>query len=104
MVAIQFHLFGVVQREGQWYIAHCPPLDLTTQGRTEREAKRNLQEAAELFLISCLERGTLDQALRELGFVEVKSGPRRLPPNAFQMPIRLPLRFAKSGQNSSCHA
>jgi len=93
---LEFKLFGTLKRKENWYIAHCPPLDLTTQGRTASEAKQNLAEAAELFFVSCLERGTLDQALRELGFVEVKGGPERLPENAFRMVIPISLRFQKS--------
>jgi predicted RNase H-like HicB family nuclease len=64
---LEFQLFGVVKREGDWFIAHCPPLDVTTQGKSLAQAKKNLGEAAELFLISCIERGTLGQALKELG-------------------------------------
>jgi len=66
-IQAEFKLFGTVKREGGWYVAHCPPLDVTTQGRSAAEAKENLREASELFIVSCLERGTLDQALRELG-------------------------------------
>ena len=98
---LQFNLFGVMKHEGDWYIAHCPPLDITTQGRTPTEARRNLTEASELFLISCIERGALDQALRELGFVAIQKTARRLPANAFRMEIPLPLRFQK---NAPCHA
>lgn len=98
---LQFNLFGTMKREGEWYFAHCPPLDLTTQGRTAVEARRNLLEASELFLISCVERGALDQALRELGFVHVQKSSHRLPDNAFRMEIPLPLRFEKS---AACHA
>jgi predicted RNase H-like HicB family nuclease len=58
-VQAQFNLFGVVNRQGDWYIAHCPPLDITTQGTTLAEAKKNLVEASELFVVSCFERGTL---------------------------------------------
>jgi predicted RNase H-like HicB family nuclease len=89
---LRLELFGTVKRQGDWYVAHCPPLDITTQGRTEREAKQNLQEASELFLTSCLERGTLDQALRELGWVPAKSKPR--PRNSFAMPVAVPFSFA----------
>ncbi len=92
-IEVAFNLFGTVKREGDWYIAHCPPLDLTTQGRTVSEAKQNLVEASGLFIISCLERGTLDQALRELGFVPGKRAPERLPQSAFKMVIPVPLRF-----------
>jgi predicted RNase H-like HicB family nuclease len=98
---LQFNFFGMIKREGDWYIAHCPPLDITTQGRTRAEARRNLTEASELFLISCLERGSLDQALRELGFTRVQKLIARRPDNAFSMVIPVPLRFQK---NLSCHA
>ena len=98
---LHFNFFGMLKREGRWYIAHCPPLDITTQGRTASEARRNLIEAAELFLISCLERGSLDQALRELGFTRVQKRVARRPENTFPMVIPVPLRFEK---NSQCHA
>ncbi len=70
-VQAEFKLFGVLKRAGDSYVAYCPPLDLTTQGRSESEAKKNLLEAAQLFIRSCLERGTLDQALKELGATAV---------------------------------
>ena len=97
-IQVQFSLFGTVKRKNHWYIAHCPPLGLTTQGRTVSEARQNLLEASELFVISCLERRTLDQALRELGFVAVKRGTERLPENGFKMVIPIPMRF-----QSPCH-
>jgi predicted RNase H-like HicB family nuclease len=95
MVQAEFKLFGVMKREGDWYVAHCPPLDITTQGRTIPEAKRNLIEASELFIISCLERGTLDQAMKELGFVPLKVEPVNVA-NAFPIAIPIPFGFEKS--------
>jgi predicted RNase H-like HicB family nuclease len=94
-VKAEFKLFGVMKREGDWYIAHCPPLDLTTQGRTLAEAKKNLREASELFIVSCFERGTLDQALKELGFVLLKAKPANVA-NAFPIAIPVPFGFGKS--------
>jgi predicted RNase H-like HicB family nuclease len=94
-VKAEFTLFGVTKHEGDWYIAHCPPLDLTTQGKTLAEAKKNLIEASELFIVSCLERGTLDQALKELGFVPLKSKPTNIR-NAFPIAIPVPFGFEKS--------
>ena len=84
-----------MKRQGDWYIAHCPPLDITTQGRTLAEAKKNLVEASELFIVSCLERGTLDQALKELGFKPLKAKPRTIP-NAFPIAVPIPFGFEKS--------
>jgi predicted RNase H-like HicB family nuclease len=43
---------AVVTREGDWYIARCVELSVTTQGRTLDEARANLQEAVELYLES----------------------------------------------------
>jgi len=94
-VQAEFKLFGVVKRDGDWYIAHCPPLDLTTQGRTLAEAKKNLVEASQLFILSCFERGTLDQALKELGFVPLKSKPTNVP-HAFPIAIPIPFGLEKS--------
>jgi predicted RNase H-like HicB family nuclease len=98
---LQFNFFGTLRRSAGWYVARCESLDITTQGRTAAEARRNLVEASELFLVSCLERGSLDQALRELGFTQVQKTIARRPENAFPVVIPVPLRFQKTSQ---CHA
>jgi predicted RNase H-like HicB family nuclease len=95
----EFRLFGTIKRRGGWYIAYCSPLDITTQGRTEEEARRNLAEASELFVVSCFERGTFEQALRELGWHVVpggrvaKVGNKQLPAGALCFPIPVPFGF-----------
>ena len=45
------------------FVAHCPEIDVTTQGTTRDEAMSNLREAVELFLedVSAAE---LEQRLR----------------------------------------
>ena len=40
---------SIIQRDGDWYVAWCPELDIASQGRTVEEARRNLVEALELF-------------------------------------------------------
>ena len=96
----QFRFFGQIKQKGKWFIAYCPPLDLSTQGKTMDEAKKNLIEASQLFIISCLERGTLDQALKELGFVPLhestKSSP--IPHGAFEFPVPIPLAFQRPAE------
>lgn len=39
-----------ITQEGKWYVAHAVELGVVSQGRTIEDAKRNLQEAVELFL------------------------------------------------------
>ena len=44
-----WQLTAVIEREGKWYVALCPELDVASQGKTIEEARKNLQEAVELF-------------------------------------------------------
>jgi predicted RNase H-like HicB family nuclease len=94
-VYLEFSLFGRIRKERGWYIAQCPPLDLSTQGRTAAEARRNLQEASELFLTSCVERGTLDRAFRELRFSRAKRKIAARPRGSFPVEVTIPLRTGK---------
>jgi predicted RNase H-like HicB family nuclease len=88
-----------LRRSGDWWIAYCPSLDLSTQGKTQEEARKNLIEASELFLISCIERGTLELALKELGFVPLSDTKMTRPPNAFPMRIRIPFGVSHISQD-----
>jgi len=40
---------GLIEREGDGYVALCPDLDIASQGDSIEEARRNLIEAVELF-------------------------------------------------------
>lgn len=71
-VNISFSLLCTIKQDGEHrWVAGCPKLDLFSQGETEAEAKSCLKEAIELWVEDCLERGTLDTALREVGFEKV---------------------------------
>ncbi len=39
---------ATVWQEGDWIVAQCLQVDVASQGRTEREALKNLSEALEL--------------------------------------------------------
>ena len=43
-------LTAIIERENDGYVALCPELDVASQGLTVDEARKNLQEALELFL------------------------------------------------------
>lgn len=53
------------------YISYCQPLDVWSQGKTKKGAEQNIKEAVSLFLISCLERGTLGEVLKECGWTPI---------------------------------
>ncbi len=42
-------LTAIIGREGDGYVAHCPELDIASQGDTVEVARDNLREALELF-------------------------------------------------------
>lgn len=103
-IQAEFKLFGTIKRKGRWYVAYCAPLDITTQGRTLNEAQQNLKEACSMFLTSCFERGTFEQALRELGWSVAKgriSAPEKhaeVPEGAFELPIPIPFGFEEPAE------
>lgn len=68
IISLNLSLEGELFREGDNWISYCKGLDLSTGGRTEEEALKNTRDAITLFFRSCLSRGTLEQALTELGW------------------------------------
>jgi predicted RNase H-like HicB family nuclease len=42
-------LTAIIEREGDGYVGLCPEVDIASQGDTIEEARKNLQEAVELF-------------------------------------------------------
>ena len=42
-------LTAIIERENDGYVALCPELDVASQGDTVDDARKNLQEALELF-------------------------------------------------------
>ncbi|MFA5904224.1 MAG: type II toxin-antitoxin system HicB family antitoxin [Desulfobacula sp.] len=43
------YMTAIIEKEGDGYVALCPELDIASQGETVSDAKKNLQEALELF-------------------------------------------------------
>ncbi len=41
---------AIITKDGKWFVARSVELGVTTQGKTVEEAKKNLQEAVELYL------------------------------------------------------
>lgn len=64
----QIQLTISILKQSNRYIAYAPALDLSTVGKSEKEAKRRFSEAAWLFLEELDKAGTLADVLRELGW------------------------------------
>ncbi len=44
MKSIKIPLPVFMAKEGNWFVASCPSLDIATQGRTEQEVKENMED------------------------------------------------------------
>jgi predicted RNase H-like HicB family nuclease len=57
-----------IWKEGNQFVAHAMPLDVMSSGKTPEEARKALDEAVHLFLVTAADVGTLDEILRETGY------------------------------------
>lgn len=95
-------LYCQIEQQDGWYIAHCPPLDVASQGKTRNKALENIKQACALFLESCIERGTLEEVLADCGW---NGQSISIPESAESFRIPLMLRKSPDDQNKEkCHA
>lgn len=71
-IAMEMSMPATVKKKGKFYISCCPLMDVCSQGETKKKALYNLSDALSLFFVSCFERGTLDEVLKQRGFVAAK--------------------------------
>jgi predicted RNase H-like HicB family nuclease len=62
-----------IWKEGNQFVAHAMPLDIMSPGKTPEEARKALDEAVHLFLVTADDMGTLDEILQETGY-ELREG------------------------------
>lgn len=70
---VKLRAFVRKEKKNRW-VSICPRLGVASQGTSAEDAKHALQDAVELWFESCVERGVLDQAMRESGFRPLPSG------------------------------
>ncbi|MHC1727384.1 MAG: type II toxin-antitoxin system HicB family antitoxin [Syntrophobacteraceae bacterium] len=94
-------------KKANWFVASCAALDIASQGETEEMARKNISEALNMFLRSCIERGTLDAVLKECGFnsvVEQDQGIEPLESSVDQEYVDIPLYLAAQfEEDRRCH-
>jgi predicted RNase H-like HicB family nuclease len=72
------NLSTIIFREGKYFIAYSPVLDLSTSGKSFEEATRRFREAVKIFFEEIKRKGTLKEVLSDLGWTRVQN--RWLPP------------------------
>ena len=66
----------LVTKEGRWFVASCPILDIATQGRSEREVKENLADLIHEYL---RDPDTAKPSLDALVSISLANIPVRIP-------------------------
>jgi len=66
----------LIAKEGKWFVASCPLLDVATQGRTEKEVKENLADLINDYL---RDPDTRKPSLNDLMSLSVANIPVRIP-------------------------
>ncbi len=57
-----------IWKEGNQFVAHAMPLDVMSSGVTPEAARKALDEAVRVFLLTAKDMGTLDEVLQEAGY------------------------------------
>jgi predicted RNase H-like HicB family nuclease len=65
-------LTAIIEREGDGYVSLCPELDIASQGDTIEAARKNLQEALELFFESASEKEIKGRLREEVYITQVE--------------------------------
>ncbi|XOB40849.1 MAG: hypothetical protein ACKKMW_02165 [Candidatus Nealsonbacteria bacterium] len=65
---LQFKLSVSMLREGKRFIAYTPTLDLSTSGKSYKEAKKRFIEIVNIFFEELVKKGTLKEVLQDLGW------------------------------------
>ncbi len=63
-----FDLDVIVYEKDKYYISYCPALDLSSFGVSKKDALDSFNEAFDLFMDDILNKGTLDEVLKSLGW------------------------------------
>ncbi|MDX2048619.1 MAG: hypothetical protein SFU87_17665 [Chitinophagaceae bacterium] len=79
----------VLIKEGDFFVAYCPSLELSSYGSDEQEAKTAFDEALDIFLDDTQKKGTLEKVLLKLGW-----SLRQMPKPSYVPPKRKPLTAA----------
>jgi len=55
-------------KEGDYVVAYCPSLDLSSYGSSAAKAKKSFGEVLDIFMTETLRKGTLEKVLLGLGW------------------------------------
>ena len=88
---------SLVFREKNMYVAYCPELDVSSCGKGIDEARKNLVNAVSIFLEETKKLGTLNDILKEAGYVPIDKKHSTWNPPDLVLTERRELKFPSGG-------
>lgn len=67
-------------KEDKSFVAYTPALDISSAGKTLKEAEKNIAEAVSIFMEEILTHGTLNEVLASLGWKKISRTNTWMPP------------------------
>ena len=72
-VVIQVSLPVAILKEGKYFIAYSPVLDLSTSAKSFEKVKKRFNEAVDIFFEELIEKGTFNEVLTDLGWQKMQN-------------------------------
>jgi predicted RNase H-like HicB family nuclease len=69
LVVMEIEYTVQIWQEGRQFVAHAMPLDVMSSGPSPELARKALEEAVHLFLVTARDAGTCEEILMEAGYV-----------------------------------
>jgi predicted RNase H-like HicB family nuclease len=66
--SIQVGIEVLIGKEGKYFVVYCPALELSSYGKSEKEAIKNFETEVEIFIEETEKKGTLEKILLKLGW------------------------------------
>jgi predicted RNase H-like HicB family nuclease len=85
---IELQLNILVFQQGDYYVAYCPSLNLSSYGDTIEEAKLGFNEVMEAYLEECRENNSLHEDLIKNGWkINIQNNKKAEPPAMVELNI-----------------
>lgn len=72
MTKLSAQLSVSVFKEGKYFVAYTPALDLSTSGKTYKQAMKRFDEIVDIFFEELIKKGTAEEVLLGLGWEKIK--------------------------------
>lgn len=90
--SLSYKLPVLITKQNKRFVAYTPALDISTSGKSEKEAKKRFVELAHIFLEEIITAGTVAEVLSELGWNKLQK--QWIPPkvvSAQSIGLRVPV-------------